>query len=311
MSAPLYLAFSLFLAIAIGISLFGYRRYVRPAQVHARLGLPVVMGSAVPLIAKSGSDRAFGFLKTLGQMMPSGKSGKEIGQLLILAGYRSEFGPQVFIGVRVAAVALLFLGALVFPLGADPNPVLRWVVLAGGAGIGWRIPGIVLKKKVTARQTRLRLSLPDALDMIIISVEAGLGIDQTIQYVAVELRGGDHEDLSEELQLIGMEMRAGLRRVEAFKTFAERTGEEEIQKLVAIFVQNDRFGTSLGETLRNHSQDMRIRRKQQADERAAKVGVKLVFPIFFFILPAMMVVAAGPGLLQIFKYLFPMMRQIH
>jgi tight adherence protein C len=304
-------AFGLFLSIAIGISLFGYRRYVRPAQVHARLGQPVVIGNAISSPPKSGSARVLELLKKLGEFIPSGKPDEETGHLLILAGYRTEYAPQVFVGIRAAAVTLLFLGALLLPLGATPNPALRWILLTGAAGMGWRVPGIVLKKKVAARQERLRLSLPDAMDLIIISVEAGLGIDQAIQYVAVELRGGENEDLSEELQLIGMEMRAGLRRIDAFKTFAERTGEEEIQKLVAILIQNDRFGNSLGETLRNHSQDMRIRRKQQADERAAKVGVKLVFPIFFFILPSMMIVAAGPGLLQIFKYLFPMMKQIH
>jgi tight adherence protein C len=308
---PLFFACTLFLAVAIGISLFGYRRYVRPAQIHERLGRPVVMGGVIQNPSKTGSVRVAELLKTIGDLIPSGKSGIETAHLLILAGYRSEFAPQVFAGAKAAAIAILSLGTMLVPLGADPNPALRWILVMFGACLGWRIPRIVLQKRVAARHLRLRLSLPDAMDLIIISVEAGLGIDQAIQHVATELRGGDHEDLSEELQLIGMEMRAGLRRADALRAFADRTGEEEIQKLVAILIQNDRFGTSLGDTLRNHSQDMRIRRKQQADERAAKVGVKLVFPIFFFILPSMMIVAAGPGLLQIFKYLFPMMKQIH
>jgi tight adherence protein C len=102
-------------------------------------------------------------------------------------------------------------------------------------------------------------------------------------------------------------MRAGKRRAEALRNLADRTGEAELRKLVAILVQNDRFGTSMAESLRTHSDFMRVRRRQEAEERAGKVGVKLVFPIFFFILPSMMVVAAGPGLLQVFKYLFPMM----
>jgi len=104
-------------------------------------------------------------------------------------------------------------------------------------------------------------------------------------------------------------MRAGKRRSEALRNLAERTGEPELQKLVAILVQTDRFGTSMGDSLRSHSEFLRVKRRQEAEERAGKVGVKLVFPIFFFILPAMLVVAAGPGLLQVFKYLFPMMRQ--
>ena len=103
-------------------------------------------------------------------------------------------------------------------------------------------------------------------------------------------------------------MRAGKRRSEALRNLAERTGESELRKLVAILIQTDRFGTSIAESLRTHSDFMRVRRRQDAEERAGKVGVKLVFPIFFFLLPSMLVVAAGPGLLQVFKYLFPLMR---
>jgi tight adherence protein C len=108
---------------------------------------------------------------------------------------------------------------------------------------------------------------------------------------------------------VNLEMRAGKRRVEALHNLAERTAEPEIQKLVAILIQADRFGTSIADSLRTHADFMRIRRRQEAEERAGKVGVKLVFPIFFCILPAMLLVTAGPGLLQIVKYLFPVMRQ--
>ena len=103
-------------------------------------------------------------------------------------------------------------------------------------------------------------------------------------------------------------MRAGKRRAEALRNLADRTGEGELRKLVAILIQTDRFGTSMGESLRTHSDFMRLRRKQEAEERAAKVGVKLVFPIFLFILPSMMIVAAGPALLKVFQDLFPMMQ---
>jgi tight adherence protein C len=143
---------------------------------------------------------------------------------------------------------------------------------------------------------------------MVVSVEAGLGLDQAIQYVAREL-AVTHKDLSEELGLLHLEMRAGKRRAEALRNLADRTGEQELRKLVAILIQTDKFGTSMAESLRVHSDFLRVRRRQQAEERAGKVGVKLVFPIFFFIMPAMLLVAAGPGLLQVFKYLFPMMRQ--
>src|ERR1019366_7122194 len=159
------------------------------------------------------------------------------------------------------------------------------------------------------RQEILRLSRPGALDLLVVWVEAGLGLDQVIQHVAKELQVS-HPQLSEEMMLVTLEMRAGKRRSDALRNFAERTGEDEIRKLVAILIQNDRFGTSMGESLRTHSDFMRVARRQQAEERAGKVGVKLVFPIFFFILPSMLIVAAGPGILQIFKYLFPMMKHV-
>ena len=149
--------------------------------------------------------------------------------------------------------------------------------------------------------------LPDALDLMVVCVEAGLGLDQAVRSVSEELRI-THPEISEELGLVTLEMRAGKRRVDALKNLADRTGETELRKLVAILIQADRFGTSIAESLRTHSDFMRVRRRQDAEERAGKVGVKLVFPIFFFLLPAMLVVAAGPGLLQVFKQLFPLMR---
>jgi tight adherence protein C len=190
-----------------------------------------------------------------------------------------------------------------------PNPMMKLALMASGVMAGWILPRFILEKRVAKRQEIIRLSLPDALDLMVVSVEAGLGLDQAIQHVGRELQQS-HPQLSEELSLITLEMRAGKRRSDALRNLAERTGEPEVRKLVAILIQNDRFGTSMGESLRNHSDFLRVRRRQEAEERAGKVGVKLVFPIFFFILPSMMIVAAGPGLLQIFKYLFPMMRQV-
>jgi tight adherence protein C len=192
--------------------------------------------------------------------------------------------------------------------GSIANPVLRVVSMGFGAFTGYYFPSFMLDKRIAKRQDTLRLSLPDALDMMVVSVEAGLGLDQAIQHVGRELQM-THKELSEELSLVNLEMRAGKRRSEALRNLAERTGEPELQKLVAVLVQTDRFGTSIGDSLRAHSDFLRVKRRQEAEERAGKVGVKLVFPIFFFILPAMLVVAAGPGLLQVFKYLFPLMKQ--
>jgi tight adherence protein C len=180
------------------------------------------------------------------------------------------------------------------------------LVAAGGAG--YYLPTFLLERRIRARQERLRLSLPDALDLMVVSVEAGLGLDQAIMHVGHELRAA-HPELCEEWSLVNLEMRAGERRSVALRHLAERTGEADLQKLVAVLVQNDRFGTSMSESLRTHSDFMRSRRRQEAEERAGKVGVKLVFPIFFFVLPSMMIVAVGPALLGLFKQLFPMMQE--
>jgi tight adherence protein C len=305
----LLITLALFIVLMGGISLFGYRRYVRPARVHMQLGAPVITATTRLELSNPRTKAPVALLNRIGGMLPSGKNDAVTKQSLTMAGYRSEHALQVFYGARLVSVAVAFLLALVLHVG-DAVPMMHVILLIGGAGIGWRIPGFLLKKKVANRQERLKLSLPDALDLIIVSVEAGLGLDQAIQFVAVELHDA-HPELCDELQLLGLEMRAGLRRADALRIFAERTGEEEIQRLVAILVQNDRFGTSMGESLRTHSKFLRNRRKQDAEERAAKVGVKLVFPIFIFIMPSMMIVAAGPGLLQVFKYLFPMMKQVH
>ena len=210
-------------------------------------------------------------------------------------------------GTKVIMCMALLVGAFFLHLFAE-NPLLRVLVMAFAAYIGWRLPLMVLEHLIKRRQERLRLSLPDALDLMVVCVEAGLGLDQAFVSVTRELQP-THPEISEEFGLVNLEMRAGKRRADALHNLAERTGEDEVHKLVAILVQADRFGTSISESLRTHADFMRIRRRQQAEERAGKVGVKLVFPIFFCILPAMLIVTAGPGILQIVKYLFPMMKQ--
>ena len=250
------------------------------------------------------------FLNGIGSRVPSSEA--EVATLkadLIRAGFRSENALPVFYGLRIMVTLVMLVLCIMMEAKMPPNPVMKLGLMASGIGAGWVLPRFFLEKKVAKRQETLRLSLPDALDLLVVSIEAGLGLDQAIQHVARELHGS-HPQLSDEMSLVTLEMRAGKRRSEALRNFAERTGEAEFRKLVAILIQNDRFGTSMGESLRTHSDFLRVRRRQEAEERAGKVGVKLVFPIFFFILPSMLIVAAGPGILQIFKYLFPMMKTV-
>jgi tight adherence protein C len=315
MEYPLLFTFCCFLMLMVALSWVGYRLVYKPGRMLKQLGSPVIAGTVAGTVsAESGEPEGssvVSLLQQIGSRMPSSEA--EVANLkvdLIRAGFRSDNALPVFYGLRIVSTLVLLLVCVMLDSNMPPNPVMKLGLLGSGVAAGWILPRFMLEKKVHKRQEVLRLSLPDALDLLVVSIEAGLGLDQAIQHVAREL-SLSHPEISEEMSLVTLEMRAGKRRSEALRNFAERTGEPEFRKLVAILIQNDRFGTSMGESLRTHSDFLRTRRRQEAEERAGKVGVKLVFPIFFFILPSMLVVAAGPGILQIFKYLFPMMRQIH
>jgi tight adherence protein C len=156
------------------------------------------------------------------------------------------------------------------------------------------------------RQKLIRKGLPNALDLMVVCVESGLGLDQAIVQVAQELQFA-HPEISQEIGLMNLEMKAGSRRADALRNLADRTGVEEVKKLVAVLIQADRFGTSIAQSLRGHSEFMRVQTRQMAEEKAAKLGVKLVFPIFFCILPSLFVVTVGPVLVRIVRDLIPMM----
>jgi len=313
MDNPLLFAVFAFLTLMVAMTGVGYRLYYKPGRMLRQLGNPVITDERTRVLAEPAEPQVSTIvtvLTSIGSKIPS--SDTEVANLkleLTRAGYRSDKALPVFYAVRIFSVVMMMVLGLIMQAKMPPNPSLTVLLVVFGCAAGWVLPKSFLARKVLARQETLRLSLPDALDLLVVSVEAGLGLDQAIQHVARELQVS-HPQLSEELSLVMLEMRAGKRRQEALRNFGDRTGEGEIKKLVAILVQNDRFGTSMGESLRTHSDFMRTRRKQDAEERAAKVGVKLVFPIFFFILPSMLIVAAGPGILQIFKYLFPMMKHL-
>jgi tight adherence protein C len=304
---PIYLVLTFFAAVTIAIAAFGYERYAKAGRVYEHLGQP---GLDRPADAEQEvqKPREFKLLQTIGKLIPSSPEGATVTRrMLSYAGYRSDYAVQVVFGLKaVGAVALGVLG-LLFRDMVTSNPILRIIFPVGVAVAGYMLPGFLLDRAASKRQTKLRHSLPDALDLMVIAVEAGLGLDQAVKYVSTELYTA-HKDLAEELSLVNLEIRAGKRRSDALKHLADRNGERELRKLTAILIQNDRFGTSIAESLRAHSDFMRVRRRQQAEERAAKVGVKLVFPIFFFILPAMMMVCAGPAVLQVVKYMLPIMK---
>jgi tight adherence protein C len=305
-----FISFTLFAILMAAISIYGYRRYAKPGRVYEQLGGPAAISN--PVLDKLAYDEpglTVTVIEQIGKNVPISPQDATLTRgELIAAGYRNDSALPIFYGLKIIFCATLVLLAFMFRNNVTSNTILGVVLVATVGFLGYFGPNFYLDHLVDKRRESLRMSLPDALDLMVISVEAGLGLDQAIQYVARELRI-THQILAEELGLLNLEIRAGKRRAEALRNLADRTGESELRKLVAILIQTDKFGTSMADSLRTHSDFMRVRRRQEAEERAGKVGVKLVFPIFFFILPSMLLVAAGPGLLQVFKYLFPLMRQ--
>jgi len=217
---------------------------------------------------------------------------------LIQAGYRDAQHVTIYRGVRVLFAALGFFSAFLFT-GFD-SPLL----LVGLTAFGFFIPRFLLKKKLRERQRRIRLGLPDALDLTVICVEAGLSLDQAMMRVGQDLSHA-HPDLSGEFHLFDLETRAGKPRVEALRNLAERTGVDDIRALVGTLIQTDRFGTSVAQALRVHSDSLRTERRQRAEEQAAKTTVKMIIPLVLFVMPSLIFVTVGPAVIQLLHIFLP------
>jgi tight adherence protein C len=290
------------------VSLLAYAAYIAFApslagSVERRLA--EIGGSTMPVETAAPTwERLSSTFKRMGRVAPQSPS--EMGKLqrrLVAAGFRNNEALIVFLGVRVACAAVAF-AVLATPIFLRPNIVLAF----GAAGLGYLLPNIVLARMEKRRQHRIRLSLPDALDLLVVSVEAGLGLDQAIQRVGEELVFA-HPELCEELRLINFELRAGKARTEALHNLGERTGVDDVISLVAMLVQTDKFGTSVAQSLRVHSDTLRTKRRQRAEEAAAKTGVKMVFPLVLCIFPAIWVVTLGPAAIKIVQVLVPLAEQ--
>ncbi len=304
-------AILLFLFLLCLVSAFGYRFYVRPARMLDQLSQTTSEAIPKPLEQRT-PKRDFSLariLEPIGNLLPvSPKDASVAKSELSNAGLRSSSAVPIYYGIKILLAIVLVLCSLPVRNRLDSD-MLRLILPVAGGGIGFFAPGFGLGFLVKRRHTKIRLSLPDVLDLLVICAEAGCGLDQAMVNVSREL-GMVHPAVCEELSLLNMEIMAGKSRAEALRNFARRTGEDEVKKLVGILIQTDRFGTSVAEALRTQSDFLRVRRRQEAEERAGKVGVKLVFPIFFFCLPALMVVTAGPGLLQVFTKLLPAMQSV-
>jgi tight adherence protein C len=228
---------------------------------------------------------------------------------LIKAGLRNPNAARYFHGVRLVTTALFtVIGLLAAWRGHAAGDNIFWATL-GGAFIGYQAPGQYVSFRIRRRQRAIARGLPNALDLMVVCVESGLGIDQTMLQVAKELQQA-HPEICSEFTVMNLELRAGSRRAEALHNLAERTGVDEVKKLVAVLVQTDRFGTSITQSLRGHADFLRTMARQRAEERASKIAVKLVFPIFFCVLPSLFVVTIGPVMTRLVRDLIPMIENI-
>jgi len=221
---------------------------------------------------------------------------------LIHAGYRTTSSLAFFLGIRAALTVGLCLLGMALARANEFGAVLMLITAFWGAGTGWLVPGFVVGLRATARQKEVQLALPDALDLLVICVEAGLGLNQALLRVAKEIR---HVSglLSDELGVTNFQIRAGIPREEALRNLAERTGVGDVRTLVTAMIQTERFGTSIANSLRVHADTLRLKRKQRAEEAAAKTTIKMIFPLALCVFPALFVVVLGPALIQVYQTL--------
>ncbi len=224
------------------------------------------------------------------------------------AGFRQASAPALYFAAKTALAITLPLIAF-FVLSTSnakygTNTLLFW--LLGAASVGYYLPNILLQNLVTKRQREVFESFPDALDLMTVCVEAGLAMDAALARVATEI-GLKSAVLSEELQLVTLELRAGSSKEKALRNLALRTGVDDVDALVAMLIQSERFGTSIADSLRVQSDQLRTKRRQRAEEQAAKIALKLLFPLIFFIFPSLLVVLMGPAFIQIYRVLLPTM----
>ncbi len=227
----------------------------------------------------------------------------------VMAGIRTATAPAAYFGAKtILAVSLPMVAFVVLALLKQPpvkgNALLFWLLLA--ATLGYYLPNFILSRMVFVRQREIFETFPDALDLMTVCMEAGLGTEAALNKVAEEMVHKS-EVLSDELRLVNLELRAGAPRDRALRNLAIRTGVEEVDGFVSMIIQAERFGTSIAQALRVHADMLRTRRRQRAEEAAAKIALKLLFPLIFGIFPSLMLVLMGPAVIQIYRILLPMM----
>jgi tight adherence protein C len=296
-----------FLSTALLVMALFYAFSPAEASIRTRLEQLMNSGSRHPKekFSEIQQERARNLLAKIGRLLPAAAETRanRAQIMMVRAGYRSA---DAFLAIRgmkvILPIALVFFVLLSGIYQYNPALILMLSIV-----LGFMLPEIWLLWRIQVRQRLLRLALPDALDLLVICVEVGLGLDQSLIRVSQELRIV-HPELSDELQMVNFEMRVGKTRLEALRELARRTGLEDLKALVAMLIQTERFGTSIGQSLRVYSDELRTRRRQSAEEMSAKTTVKMVPALVAFIFPALLVVILGPALISLMRQLLPALK---
>lgn len=294
---------TVFGAIMLAVRLFSTSAVQARLQVLAGKPVPTTNGEATPWIER--------IIKLTGPLanLSLPKEGWENSMLrtrFMNAGFRNTSAPAIYFAAKtILAIGLPLIAFFLLrstPGKQSGNALLFWLFSA--AALGYYLPNLLLKNTIARRQREIFETFPDALDLMTVCVEAGLAMDAALARVAAEI-GLKSEVLSDELNLVTLELRAGSSKEKALRNLALRTGVEDVDALVAMLIQSERFGTSIAASLRVQSDQLRTKRRQRAEEQAAKIALKLLFPLIFFIFPSLLVVLMGPAFIQITRVLLP------
>jgi tight adherence protein C len=297
--SPEFLLVSFFLVTVVTISAAGYLFVLKPSQ-NANGPASSIPDFLTQPDLPAPQAAVLDIFRFVGAIIPDRSSQRESARkLLLLAGYRWPSAVSTFLGIKfMTAFTLGVAGAwasITFDGNASPS-----IAALCGMGFGFLAPDRVLKRAAHVRGTRLRRGLPTALDLLVLALEAGQSIDAAIVEASRGLQTS-HPDLASEFAQLSMELRANPSREHALRGLMARTQDSEIRKFAALLIDTDRFGASLGPALRSHSRYLRTRFRQNAQERARKVAVKLIFPVFFLIFPSVILVTLGPAAILIFQ----------
>ena len=305
---PLLIAFFVFLAVAVAIAAAGLKMWVRPNEAFERVtGMETLVQERIPVHP---SLVFHDLIKRLGNMVPaSPKDVSAMQRRLIRAGIKGSNALRILYGAKILLGVSLPILMSFAVANSDADSTSKIAAILAAAAAGFFGPNEYVKMKSQRRQKAVQRGLANALDLMVVCVESGLGLDQAMIQVAKELEHA-HREITEEFAMVNLELKAGKRRVEALRNLADRTAVGDLKKLVAVLIQADRFGTGIAQSLRAHAEFMRIQARQIAEEKAAKLGVKLIFPIFFCIMPSLFVVTVGPMAVKIVRELLPMVNSI-